>query len=328
MGGVPMRATSAGILLACLAIFAGCSFSQDEAFTLQLRHGAPSTMPMHRALLQVSELLNARTSGRIRLEVHAGLVLPYQLDDMIKGDHEIAMSGMASLADYYRPLGVLEAPYMFRDVEHFYRSVASPFWQTLGTEVERRSGLHVIDMWHQGFRQVTLRDKPAYTPDDFRTIKLRVPATQMYVEAARALGALPTTMGLNDVRTAIRAGTVDGQENPLPTIKAMRLHEACKYLILTNHTITPIMPIINASYWQSLNPADRAVITQAFRDGGTYNRRIVEEAERQLITDFARGGMIVLTPDLQPFRERAHRAWRRYREVWGDSLVLKIQSVR
>ena len=311
---------SGGLLSACAP--------RETEVLLRVRHGAPPTMPMHRALLKVASILQERSRGRIHLLVEAGLSLPYQIDEMLKGSDEISMSGMGSLSDYYPPLGALEAPYMFRDVDHFYHTVETPFWGSLVTEVERRSGLHVIDMWHQGVRQVTFRDQAARSPAEFGRIKLRVPPSQMYVECARVLGALPTTMNINDVRTAIRAGTVDGQENPLPTIEAMHFHDVCTYLVLTNHSITPIMPIVSAAFWKTLSESDRLLITEAFREGGRYNRKIVEEEERELIHEFEQSGMIVIRPDLRQFRDRAEKVWKRYGEVWGDSLVARIQAVK
>jgi len=282
---------------------------------------------MHHALLKVSELLAERSKGRIRLEVQPSVSVPDQIEMLINGSDEIAMVSMSGLSDYYRPLGALEAPYVFRDLDHFYHTIESPFWRTLTEEVQARAHLRVIDVWHQGIRQVTLKDRPATTPQEFGQIRLRVPAGAMFVEAARVLGALPTTMPLDDVYNALRSGTVDGQENPLPTIKAMRFQEVCKYLIMTNHVITPMAPIVGEHFWKRLTPEEQSLITDAFHDGGAYNRRIVEEQERQLMEEFAREGMTVLHPGLTVFRERAEQSWRRFRDVWGDSLVAEIQAV-
>jgi TRAP-type transport system periplasmic protein len=306
---------------------AGC-FSGPDKIELLVRHNAPAEQPMHRALLLVRESLKSRSDGRISLLVEGLKSIPNHIDIVAESDHDVAMVSMAGLAAYSPPLAAFEAPYMFRDVEHFYKTVGGPIGRELLGEAERRSGLHVIDVWHQGLRQVTLRDTPASTPAEFGRIKLRVPGSTMFVEAARALGALPTTMSFGNVYVALRSGIVDGQENPLPTIRAMRFNEVCKYLVLTGHMVGTIVPVIGARLWMALSEGDRGIISAAFAEGGLGNRGIIAVEEERLVSEMAAGGMVVLRPDVEPFRRRAAQSWNRFQEIWGDSLVDRIQRVR
>jgi len=314
------------VLLAAL-LLAGCS-SREKSYRFVLRHNAPPEQPQHRALLHVADLLNTWTNGRIQLVVLPRVSIPGQLDDIANGSDELGMTGMGGLADYYPPAMVFEAPYMFRDLDHFYHTVESPTGRRILAQIEQRSRLHVIEVWHQGIRQVTLRDEPATTPEEFGRIRLRIPMSTMYVEAARVLGALPTTLGFSNVYVALRAGAIDAEENPLSTIRAMRFNEVCRYLVLTSHMISTIVPVMGNRTWSSLSPEDQALVTRAFREGGAYNRRIIEQEERRLVEEFAAQGMIVLRPDLAVFRTRARQSWRRFEDIWGPSLVQQIQAVR
>ncbi len=318
-------ALTAALFCAVAAVFSGCS--RDDTVALLVRHNAPPEQPQHRALLRVAKLLEDRTDGRIMMEVIASLPVPGQMDDIRAGAREIGMTGAQGIADFFPPFAVFEAPYVFRDLDHFYATIRSPIGQRILRESEEVSNIHVLDVWHQGVRQVTLRDIPAQTPAEFGNVKLRIPGAVMFVEAAKVLGALPTTMAFENVNLGLRSAIIDGQENPLPTIKAMGFQEHCKYLVLTNHIIGTILPAINGDYWRGLSPTDQETITQAFREGGDYNRRIIEEEEARLVEEFANQGMIVLRPDLTVFRERAERTWLGFRELWGDSLVAEIQAV-
>ena len=313
----------------CLALLlAGCSSGGEDGMRLLLPHSAPAGQPQHRALMHVSRLLEERTGGRILLTVKAATPIANQFATIVESDRELAMTGPGDFAEFYPPLSALEAPYMFRDVDHFRRTVRGPIGREMIRESERLSKRHIMDVWLQGVRQVTLRDRPATTPEQFGTIKLRVPGSIMFVEAAKVLGALPTTMTFSNVYVALRAGVVDGQENPLPTIKATGFHEPCKYLVLTGHMIGAILPYMGQRLWNTLSPEDQETLTGAFREGGEYNRRIIEEEERRLVAEFERGGMTVLRPDVRPFRARAEQSWTRFTELWGDSLVARIQAVQ
>lgn len=306
-------------------VLSGCS--RDDTVALLVRHNAPAEQPQHRALLRVAELLESRTNGRITMTVIALLPVPGQMEDIRAGSREIGMTGAQGVADFFPSFAVFEAPYVFRDLDHFSAMIRSPIGQRILRESEDASNIHVLDVWHQGVRQVTLRNIPAQTPAEFGNVKLRIPGAVMFVEAAKVLGALPTTMAFENVNLGLRSGIIDGQENPLPTIKAMGFQEHCKYLVLTNHIVGVILPVINGDYWRELSPDDQDIITQAFREGGEYNRRIIEEEEARLVEEFADQGMIVLHPDLTVFRERAERTWLGFRELWGDSLVAEIQAV-
>ncbi|NWF97309.1 MAG: TRAP transporter substrate-binding protein DctP [Candidatus Thorarchaeota archaeon] len=62
---------------------------------------------------------------------------------------------------------------------------------------------------------------------------------------------------------SIQQGTVDGQENPIPTIHVNKFHEVAKYVSLTNHIYGPIPICMNDKRWQSLSAADQAAVVKA-----------------------------------------------------------------
>ena len=55
---------------------------------------------------------------------------------------------------------------------------------------------------------------------------------------AESWGARPTPMNFNELYLALKQGVVDGQENPLPTIKSGKFNE-CRSTLLSGHIMTP-----------------------------------------------------------------------------------------
>ena len=51
----------------------------------------------------------------------------------------------------------------------------------------------------------------------------------------RPCGANPTPIAFAEVYLALQNGTVDAQENPLPTIQAKKFYEVQKNIVLTGH---------------------------------------------------------------------------------------------
>ena len=94
--------------------------------------------------------------------------------------------------------------------------------------------------------------KPVKTLADLKGMKVRVPETDLYVKMVQSWGAAATPMNINELYMALQTGTVDGQENPLPTFEAQKFYEVVKNITLTNHIICPSMMFVNLDTWNSL----------------------------------------------------------------------------
>jgi hypothetical protein len=71
---------------------------------------------------------------------------------------------------------------------------------------------------------VTLQFISVSVPDDAHTqgmegVKLRMPNTPTWLFMGEALGANPTPLAFTEVYLGLQTGTIDGQDNPLPTDK-------------------------------------------------------------------------------------------------------------
>jgi len=255
-------------------VFAICPKCTDYH---RIGHDGATTQPYHPALELVAKIIAERTKNEVNLQIFPAGQLGSQQEQMlatIHGTQEMWMSNPAWLAQYAPKIGILGCAYLFRDLDHMYKVLRGPIGQDLFKELPSKIGVRVIDVWYLGTRQTTLRDKPASTPEEFRGIKLRAPGAPTYIEAVRALGANPTPMGFGEVYMALKTGVIDGQENPLTTIKSSKFNEVCKYLVLTSHMVDSIIPQIHERSWKSLKPEYQQVVTDAFREDGERGRGV------------------------------------------------------
>ena len=72
-------------------------------------------------------------------------------------------------------------------------------------------------------------------PDDMKGLKIRVPNSPMMQMFPKAVGANPTPIAFAEVYLALQQGVVDAEENPLPTIQAMKFYEVQSNINLTGH---------------------------------------------------------------------------------------------
>ena len=68
-----------------------------------------------------------------------------------------------------------------------------------------------------------------------------------------AVGANPTPIAFAEVYLALQTGTVDAQENPLPTIQAKKFYEVQKYIALTGHITDALLTIVSGQTWEQLS---------------------------------------------------------------------------
>jgi hypothetical protein len=65
--------------------------------------------------------------------------------------------------------------------------------------------------------------------------QLRMPPGRCLATPRRSLGANPTPMAFAETYTGLQTGAVDGQDNPLPNVNAMKFYEVMTQIVLTGH---------------------------------------------------------------------------------------------
>lgn len=157
-----------------------------------------------------------------------------------------------SISRFDKSVGVLGAAYLFKDIDHMYKVMTGQIGQTYFDRIAKKLGIHILDVWYLGTRQLNLRHKAVCTPKEMRDVKLRMPNSPEWIAMGRALGANPTPIGFGEIYMAIKTGVVDGQDNPLPTDEALKFYEVTKYIIMTGHQIGMLWPSINEKIWKEM----------------------------------------------------------------------------
>lgn len=322
-----MRPVSRRALLATgTALLPGCA-AQRGVTRLVLGHDNPTDHPVEAGVREAIRHLAAATSGAIELQSFPAIQLGTQQEQVlscIMGSQHLYVSGYLWLAQYYRPFGVLESPYVFLDPEQMYRGIESPLGRDLQEGLLHKTGLRVLDTWYYGRRHLTLVGRDVRTPAELKGMKIRAPNAPIYIETIRALGANPAPMGIGEVYLALKTGAIDGQENPLPTIEAFKFHEVARHLILTGHLLTPVAVIMGERRWQKLDDSARKAVVDAFRAGREVNNRLILEQEARLLDKFRQDGLSIVEPDLDAFRASASAVARRFEAEWGSGTYERL----
>ena len=173
---------------------------------------------------------------------------------------------------------------MLRDFDHFTAYRASPLFRQIAKGYEDKTKHKVITLTYYGQRMVTA-NKEINKPEDMKGMKLRVPPAPLFLMFTKSVGANATPIAFAEVYLALQQSTVDGQENPLPTIMAKKFYEVQSHIMLTGHITELLLTIVGKHVWPKLSDAEKKifeeVLTQAADKATEADPRVRAEARRR-----------------------------------------------
>ena len=263
-----------------------------------------------KAMYEFKRVLEEISGGQMLAELYVAGELynqDTQLAALLRGNLDMCYTGANWLAEFVPYVSMFAAPYQFDTYEHMTQTFNGPIGEELFEDVANKLGIRPLGAYYLGTRQLNLRDigRVVKTPKDMAGVKLRMPGTSSWQFMGRALGANPTPLAFSEVYLALQTGTVDGQDNPLPTDFNAKFYEVTKYIILTDHFINPVMPSINEEKWQSLTEQQQEWVMEAIAAGKDLCDGLNLEQEATLLDFFKEQGMEIIVPDKEAFKKFA-----------------------
>jgi tripartite ATP-independent transporter DctP family solute receptor len=313
--------------LAALALGAGVAQAQTK---LKFAHVYEVSEPYHTAALWAADEIAKRTSNRYQVEVFPASTLGKESDinqGLTLGTVDIIYTGQLFAGRLYGPVAIGGAPYMFRDFSHWKAYANSGLFQELAEGYRKKSGNKMLAITYYGERHVT-SNKEIRTPEDMKGLKIRVPDAPLYTMFPRAVGANPTPIAFAEVYLALQSGTVDAQENPLPTIEAKKFYEVQKYIVLTGHITDALITIVGGPTWNKLSDADKKVFDAVLKEAAARATSEIIEKEKQLGAEFEKRGKTVIRVDRKPFREATVKLHNGPDATWDKATYDKLQALK
>jgi len=313
---------------AALALAGGLAHAQTK---LKFAHVYETSEPYHQQALWAAGEIAKRTNNRYTIEVFPASTLGKETDinqGLTLGTVDIIYTGQLFAGRTYGPISIGGAPYMFRDFNHWKAFAASPLFAELAEGYRAKSGGNkVVSILYYGERHVT-SNKPINKPEDMKGLKIRVPDAPLYTMFPRAVGANPTPIAFAEVYLALQNGTVDAQENPLPTIDAKKFYEVQKYIVMTGHITDALLTIIGAPTWSKLSDADKKIFEDVLKEASARATTQIVEIEQSLVADFAKRGKEVVKVDRKPFRDAVVKLHLGPDATWDKATYDKLQALK
>lgn len=202
------------------------------------------------------------------------------LQQLQTGALDMAFLTNAELSNRSVKLAALHAPYLVKNVSQARELLRRPETQELLTDLPKVAGVVGIGFGMGGMRQILSR-LPVETVADLTGRKTRVTPVPPVRDFYNELGAASTPLPLPAVYDALANGQVDAIDMDLENIIGLKYHELAKTILLANHMIWPMVGVVSARLWKTLDEVERTQISELMtvRLQETQDVYLVKEAE-------------------------------------------------
>ena len=335
------KVVSTVVLVLLLCTLAAAKINKNKNGSKKLANGKtvtirwasvhPTAHPASQMMARIAEEVSEQTNGRVEIKGFPAAQLGASMD-LIRGTQagsiDMVSEGAANFGLYAPSVTIAEAPYIWRNIDHFEKALNGPFGQKISEELAG-SGMRLLGAMYYGTRHLSTSMKAVHSVADCAGMKIRVPENDIFVAMAHSWGSNSRPITFSELYIALQYNIVDAQENPLPTFASAKFQEVQKYVILTGHVMTPLLIVINENTWQKLDPADREIVQTSLAKNIEWQNDEIIKQENELIATLKSQGITIITPDVESFRVATLKTLPPMFEAkWGKGTWESIQSIQ
>jgi tripartite ATP-independent transporter DctP family solute receptor len=268
---------------------------------IQIRMGGygPATTGFSRALKLIGDRLEGQFGDHVDIKYVWNIMdLGYRAEDILwLVEHGLLTLGYQSssyLTDRVPELSLVDLPFLFKDTQQARAAMDGGLGQMLVKKIEERVDYRVLGFFENGFRHISNRVHAIHSPADLAGLRIRVLPSQVQARTFELLGAVPLRLDLTEAIVAIKAGTIDAQENPLSNTVTYGVHKFHRFHALTSHFYISRPIFLHRPTFDSWPGDLRDAMRQAVKDSIAFQRNLHEREEEDAHRIIqAEGGEIV-----------------------------------
>lgn len=333
---MPMKLARRSVLAAATALAtlaaAGAALAQDN---ITIRMSTPASETDSRSVA-LAEKFGPMVAGFASYEPHYNATLFPQgneLEAIATGDLEMSIASAQELATFFPEFSIFTAGYVLQDADHQVAVFNDALFDPFKAKAEAELGIKLLAPMYLGRRQVNLRQSidelKVTTPADLAGVNLRMPGTDAWQFLGKALGANPTPMAFTEVYAALASGSVDGQDNPLPTVVDAKFYEVTKQIVLTSHLVDWNFIAFSKEVYDGLTPEQQEALSAAAWAAADFGRANQLQKEADLVAFLEGEGLTIYEPDLAAFRAAVQEAYLAsdLAKAWPEGLLDQINAL-
>jgi TRAP-type transport system periplasmic protein len=325
------------VLGAAAGMVAAAGARAQDARNLPAMRGAllfSDPHPNFKTLQRFQELTKAYYGKPVSFTLYSNAALGEESDYfayMRRGTGlDFAIVAPANMSALSRIAPLLDAPFLFRDRDHWTKVIDGGLLTPLADQIEREADVLLVGFSGGGVRNM-FAPRPYRSLAELKDVKIRLQPAPIWSRVFAAIGMSPIVTGYQETAAAIGTGLVGAAENQAAGVEAMKFYEVAPNLILTQHSIT-VRPIcFSAKVFKSL-PGD---LQQAIRRAGTeasaFGRAFETEEDEATLKALEANGKLkrIPFPDRVEMRKLAEPVLAAYaKEIGAEAVLDAINGVR
>ena len=262
---------------------------------IQIRMGGygPATTGFSKSLKFIGDRLAQQFGDRIDVKyVWNVMDFGYRAEEILwlveSGVLTLGYQSSSYLTDRVPELGFVDLPFLFSQRDAARAAVDGKLGAFLASKIEERVNYRILGWYENGFRQISNKLRAVRTPADLTGMRIRVLPSEVQARTFALLGAVPLRWDLTEAIAAIKAGTIDAQENPFANTVTYGVHKFHCYHSVTNHFYISRPIFLHRTTFDSWPKDLQGAMREAVAASVAYQRGLAIEEDksaRQAIVD-------------------------------------------
>jgi len=266
-------------------------------------YGPPATS-FSRSLKLIGDTLGAEFGARIDVKYVWNIMdFGYRAEEILwlveDGVLTLGYQSSSYLTDRVPELGFVDLPFLFERRDQARGAMDGELGRFLAEKIEERMNYRILGWFENGFRHISNRLHTVRVPADLKGMRIRVLPSEVQARTFELLGAIPLRCDLTEAITAIKAGTIDAQENPFANTVTYGVHKFHRFHTVTNHFYISRPIFLNRPQFDAwpadLQRAMREAVKRAI--AFQHQQAIVEDREARAAIEAAGCEITELTAD-------------------------------
>jgi len=211
-----------------------------EPIKIRMGGYGPPTTSFSRSLKLIGHTLAARFGDRVSVDYVWNIMdIGHRAEEILtlveNGTMTLGYQSSSYLTDRVPELGFVDLPFLFEHREEARAAIDGELGRFLARGIEARVNYRILGYFENGFRHISNRLRTVRTPPDLKGMRIRVLPSEVQARTFELLGAIPLRWDLTEAIAAIKAGTIDAQENPFANTVTYGVHKFHHFHTVTNH---------------------------------------------------------------------------------------------
>ena len=307
-----------------------------EPIKIRMGGYGPPTTSFSQSLKLIGDTLAARFGTRISVDYvwnimdhgHRAEEILTLVED---GEMTLGYQSSSYLTDRVPELGFVDLPFLFEHRDQARAAIDGALGRYLSGGVEARVNYRILGYFENGFRQISNRLRPVRTPADLAGMRIRVLPSEVQARTFELLGAIPLRCDLTEAIAAIKAGTIDAQENPFANTVTYGVHKFHRFHTVTNHFYISRPIFLHRDAFDAWPAELQSAMRDAVGKAVAFQRALAIEEDREARAAIEAAGceITALTPEQHAlFRQAVDPLLQEARRTYGAEMFDMVAAAK